>query len=82
MTSTVVSPELVLVTPELRASACAALPPYPPYPPRPVTLPRTQHRARATQVAVYTLAAVLRTAVWGAGVAGTLAAIAIAAHLI
>jgi hypothetical protein len=79
----VLSPELVLVTPELRASACAALPPYPPYPPRAAAAPyAAQHHGRVTQVAAYAVSATARTTVWGVGVAGTFAAIAVVAHFV
>jgi len=82
VTGAVLSPELVLVTPELRASACAALPPYPPYPPRSgAPLTAAQHR-RATQIAAYTLSATARTIVWGVGVAGSFAAVALLAHFV
>ncbi len=80
MTSVVLSPELVLVTPELRAAACAALPAYPPYPPRHATSEAPQNHRRVTQVAAYTLSATARTTVWGVGLAGTFAALAVAAH--
>jgi hypothetical protein len=80
VTTAILSPELVLVAPELRASACAALPPYPPYPARTVAVSAEQPHRRATQIVIYPLAAATRTAVWGVGVAGALAALAIAAH--